>query len=160
MQSGIRYGPDEKSGMLKSGDAIRERLRAAGLRVTVARVRVLTELTAFGGLLSHHLLEQRLEHPRMDRVTLYRVLNSLVARGLVHRVSGSDRIWCFGMAQGKNAGTVEAAHGEHAHFQCRDCGKLVCLDSVASPGDAVRVPRGYRAESVELTVRGRCPGCA
>ena len=158
--------------MLKHADdiqaAARERVREAGLRVTTARVRVLAELTASGDLLSHQDIEHRLGRHPMDRVTLYRVLDSLVECGLVHRVSGNDRTWRFGVAHGATGGAkgaagagpgaVQQAHDLHAHFQCSDCGKVVCLSEVAA-GRALPVPRGYRAESVELTVRGRCPRC-
>ena len=144
----------------------REQVRGSGLRVTTARVRVLAELTASGGLLSHQDIEQRLGSHPIDRVTLYRVLDSLAEHGLVHRVAGNDRIWRFGVGRGATSGTVAGtgsgavrqAHERHAHFQCSDCGKVVCLSEVAA-GKALRVPRGYRAESVELTVRGRCPQC-
>jgi Fur family ferric uptake transcriptional regulator len=147
----------------------RECVRAAGLRVTTARVRVLAELTASSGLLSHQDIEHRLGRHPMDRVTLYRVLDSLVESGLVHRVSGNDRTWRFGVAHGATGGAkgaaagsgpgaVQQAHDLHAHFQCSDCGKVVCLSEVAA-GRTLPVPRGYRAESVELTVRGRCPRC-
>jgi len=147
----------------------RLRLREVGLRVTIARVRVLAELASSGGLLSHQDIELRMGHDPVDRVTLYRVLDSLVEHGLVHRVSGSDRTWRFGIAHGaagatgkaaagSQSGTYQQGHDLHAHFQCSDCGKVVCLSEVAA-GRSLPVPRGYRAESVELTVRGRCPRC-
>ena len=146
--------------------AAREQVRESGLRVTTARVRVLAELSASGGLLSHQDIEQRLGRHRIDRVTLYRVLDSLAEHGLVHRVAGNDRTWRFGVGRGATSGATAGAgasvarelHERHAHFQCSDCGKVVCLSEVAA-GRALRVPRGYRAESVELTVRGRCPQC-
>lgn len=149
--------------------AARERVRGVGLRVTPARVRVLAELAASGGLLSHQDIELRLGQDPVDRVTLYRVLESLVEHGLAHRVSGSDRTWRFGVAHGaagdagkaaagSRSGSFRQGHDLHAHFQCSDCGKVVCLSEVAA-GRSLPVPRGYRAESVELTVRGRCPRC-
>jgi len=147
--------------------AARERVRGAGLRATAARIRVLAEMSATGGLLSHHDLERALGASRIDRVTLYRVLESLVENGLAHRVSGDDRVWRFGAtaraisggAAGKTAGMVRETHERHAHFQCSDCGKITCLRETPAAGRAVRLPQGYRPETVELTVKGRCPGC-
>jgi len=147
----------------------RERVRGVGLRVTRARVRVLAELAASRALLSHQDIEHRLGQDPVDRVTLYRVLDSLLEHGLVHRVSGSDRTWRFGVAHGAagvagktaaggRSGAPRQGHDLHAHFQCSDCGTVVCLSEVAA-GRSLPVPRGYRAESVELTVRGRCPRC-
>ena len=151
--------------------AARAQVRAAGLRATGARIRVLAELTAGGGLLSHHDIEQALsrEGSGIDRVTLYRGLDSLVDSGLAHKVAGSDRVWRFGCTlESKSAarsgavpGAARDAHERHAHFQCSDCGKVVCLREMPAvrPRRALRVPRGYRPETVELTVKGRCPGC-
>jgi Fur family ferric uptake transcriptional regulator len=146
-------------------DEARERIREAGLKATTARMRVLAALAGAGGLMSHHDIEQALGNERIDRVTLYRVLESLVAGGLAHRVAGMDRVWRFGAIASRasrSPGVVRAAHDRHAHFQCNDCGKIVCLREVAaqSRGRALRVPRGYRTEAVELTVKGRCPQCA
>lgn len=149
----------------------RAQLRSSGLRATGARIRVLAELAAAGDLLSHHDLEQVLGRGSggIDRVTLYRVLDSLVECGLAHRVAGGDRVWRFGCTlenraapnPGIAAGEAREAHERHAHFQCSDCGKVVCLREMPAvrPRRALRVPRGYRPETVELTVKGRCPGC-
>ena len=145
-------------------DLVRDRVRQAGLRVTSARVRVLAALTTAGRLLSHHDLEALLGDPPIDRVTLYRVLDSLVECGLAHRVAGGDRVWRFGVLQGADAGgaagVARKAHEAHAHFQCSNCGRIVCLSGVPAGRDGVQVPRGFEPEAVELTVRGRCAQCA
>lgn len=129
----------------------RERLRATGERVTGARMRVLEFLMQAGRAMTHPEIEAALDGAPLDRVTLYRVLEWLVAQGLAHRVAGDDRVWRFSMAGD--------AHGHHAHFQCSGCGRVLCLPDAPAPGLDVRVPRGFRPEAVELTVRGRCANC-
>lgn len=129
----------------------RERLKATGERVTGARVRVLEFLTRADCAMTHPEIEAGLGDDPLDRVTLYRVLDWLVAHGLAHRVAGDDRVWRFSIAGD--------AHGQHAHFQCSGCGRVLCLPDAPAPGLAVRVPRGFRPEAVELTVRGRCATC-
>ncbi len=88
-----------------------------------------------------------------DRVTVYRVLDWLIAHGLVHKVAGAGRAWKF---QANRGG--ESAHA-HAHFQCTRCGRVSCLPDVHPPLP-VAIPAGYRAESIELTIRGTCSDCA
>lgn len=132
---------------MRPAELARERLRGTGERVTPSRVRVLAALQQSDSTLSHHELETRLAP--IDRVTLYRVLDWLVEHGIAHRVSGNDRVWRFGIAG--------PAHDGHAHFQCSACGKVLCLS--ASPTRSVPVPRGYRPEAVELTVKGLCAQC-
>ncbi len=132
---------------MRPADLARDKLRATGARVTPSRVRVLAALLHAGATLSHHDLEARLAP--IDRVTLYRVLEWLVEQGIAHRVSGTDRVWRFGIAGD--------AHDGHAHFQCNGCGKVLCL--AEAPTRSVPVPRGYRSQAVELTVKGLCADC-
>ena len=127
-------------------------LRRMGERVTLPRVRVLSALARSGRALTHHEIERQLGKEALDKVTLYRVLDWLCSKGLAQRRAGTDRVWRFSAA--------EAGHERHAHFECSSCGKLVCLQQLPSAALAVNVPRGFRSEGVELTVRGRCAHCA
>jgi len=86
-------------------------------------------------------------------VTLYRVLEWLTEQGLVHKVSGEDRIWRFSAA-----GHRPARRGGHAHFVCRSCGKVICLDQTRLP--SIPLPAGYRRRDVEVTIKGSCDQCA
>jgi Fur family ferric uptake transcriptional regulator len=126
----------------------RSAILETGARVTPARVRVLEELMGSGRALSHHDLEDSLGTAAMDRVTLYRVLEWLVERGLSCRTLGGDRVFRFSASR-PGAG--------HAHFECSGCGRVLCL-AVPAPQPA-GLPHGFRAESVALTVRGRCADC-
>jgi Fur family ferric uptake transcriptional regulator len=127
-------------------------IRAAGERLTAPRAAVLETLLAARQALTHHEIEQALA-PRLavDRVTVYRVLDWLVALGLAHRLAGEDRTWRFLASQGEG-------HAAHAHFMCSRCGRTVCLDEVAVP-PAVKVPRGFAPSHVELNVKGVCAAC-
>lgn len=127
------------------------RVRQTGDRVTSARVRVLAALLKRGEAVSHHELERLLAPEAIDRVTLYRVLDWLVERGLAHRISGADRAWRFVAA--------DRRHDTHAHFHCNRCGKVSCLEDVKSARVPAAMPRGFRVESVEVTVKGVCASC-
>lgn len=127
-------------------------LRRMGERVTLPRVRVLTALVRSGHALTHHEIERQLGKEALDKVTLYRVLDWLCGKGLAQRRAGPDRVWRFSAA--------EAGHERHAHFECSGCGKLICLDKLPAAALNLNVPRGFRSEGIELTVRGRCAHCA
>jgi Fur family transcriptional regulator, ferric uptake regulator len=127
-------------------------IRSTGSRVTAQRIEVLATLLAAERALTHQELEQRVDRGReIDRVTIYRVLEWLTGQDLAHRIAGDDRIWRFNAAG-------HAHEGDHAHFQCNVCSTVFCLEglSTASP---VRLPRGFRTQQVELTVRGLCANC-
>lgn len=130
---------------------VRERLRALGERQTPARVAILALLLESPHALSHQAIADRLEErgEHYDRVTLYRVLDWLVAQHLAHKLAGEDRIWRF------NAVTNE--QHIHPHFQCQACGQFSCLDAVQltlSP-----LPDGYTLQAVDTTLHGLCPAC-
>jgi Fur family ferric uptake transcriptional regulator len=128
----------------------RSRLQATGERTTAIRERVLAALVEAKRPLSHQELDSRLAP--IDKVTLYRVLDWLVAQGIAHRVAGGDRIGRFAFA--------DRQHGEHAHFECRRCSAVMCLGELASRSLTVSVPRGYRLDTLELTAKGLCARCA
>jgi Fur family ferric uptake transcriptional regulator len=127
-------------------------LRQRGVSATPARVRVLQLLLAADAALSHQALQQAAAASGQvfDKVTLYRVLDTLEAQGLVHSVAGHDRVRRFGPMR---------AHHAHAHFECASCGRLFCLPgtlATASP----ELPPGFAPERLDLTVHGRCADCA
>jgi len=127
-------------------------IRAAGGRLTAPRAAVLAVLLEARSALTHHEIEAALAATMpVDRVTVYRVLDWLVALDFAHRIPGEDRTWRFRASRAP-------AHGPHAHFTCTRCGTTVCLEDVAVPPD-VKLPRGFRPQKVELTVQGLCAAC-
>ena len=132
--------------------AAQGRIRAAGERLTAPRAAVLAVLLGSETALTHHEVEGALKPSLpVDRVTVYRVLDWLVALGLAHRIPGDDRTWRF-------RANRDSAHGPHAHFTCTRCGKTVCLDEVEVP-PRLRLPRGFVPQKIELTVQGLCAAC-
>jgi len=129
----------------------RERIQGTGARMTAPRMQVLAAMLAANRVLSHHDIEDMLGAARLDRVTLYRVLDWLVEQGLAHRIAGPDRVWRFSV--------TGEAHETHAHFQCNRCGKVVCLDALSARKLPLRLPTGCRPERMELTVTGVCAEC-
>lgn len=133
-------------------------LHGTGERPTAARLAVLDILLATPTALTHAdvAAAARKAGVEMDRVTLYRVLDWLVEKGLAHKIAGEDRVWRFN-AMARD-GLVQAGAHEHAHFQCSRCGRLYCLDELR-PVFAFSLPPGFRCDHAELTLRGLCPDC-
>lgn len=125
-------------------------LRAAGVKVTPGRVRVLDALVTAAQPLSHADLEALL--PDADRVTLYRVLDSLVACGLALKAVDARGVFRF------SASGTQREHSGHVHFRCTGCGSVFCLK--AAPPPPPKLPRGFRLAEVEYDVRGTCASCS
>lgn len=137
--------------MVNRADAITERIRNAGVRATPARVEVLRLLSTAGHALSHQEVEAHFGG-RADRVTLYRVLDSLVQAGLAHKLTDDARVFRFSATA-----AAHVPHTEHGHFRCDDCGRVYCLEAL--PSAKPRVPQGFRVAHVDLKIRGRCAQC-
>ncbi|MFN3883127.1 MAG: Fur family transcriptional regulator [Rhodocyclaceae bacterium] len=125
-------------------------LRAAGLKATSSRVRVLDALLTAKQPFSHADLEALL--PDADRVTLYRVLDALVDRGLALKAADARGVFRF------SASAAQREHRSHVHFRCTGCGGVFCLE--ASPPPPPKLPRGFRLAEAEFDLRGTCAQCA
>ena len=90
----------------------------------------------------------------INRVTVYRILDLLVEKGLVNRISGGGRSFVYGLAPNEN-------HPAHPHFYCKHCGQLQCLQPESLKVDlrAVRQTVLGVVENVEIRVDGVCKNC-
>lgn len=129
-------------------------IREKGLKVTPIRVKVLELLQHEHVAYSHAALEAALKNA--DRITLYRTLNDFEEAGLVHKVVDTTGTTRF--ARCKDDCPHEHHADNHVHFDCRHCHKMYCLEKVATP--AVKIPRGFKAEQLNIVVQGVCADCA
>jgi Fur family ferric uptake transcriptional regulator len=130
----------------------RELLASHGGRATRTRIAVVEALSAGGQPLTHDEIGAALAAAGVahDRVTLYRVLDWLVERGLARRVAGENRAGRFELA---------SADGHcHAHFHCARCGQVICIEDM-SPALSTPLPPGFQLDHAELVLHGACPAC-
>jgi Fur family ferric uptake transcriptional regulator len=90
----------------------------------------------------------------INRVTVYRILDLLVERGLVERLSPGGRSLAYGMAPNQN-------HPAHPHFNCKNCGALHCLQPDSLKVDITDIERSFAGEvrRVSVQVDGICRNC-
>lgn len=139
--------------MLHMNSPAENLLKEKRLRVTPARLATLDVLLTADHALTHLEIDQSLADAgaRLDRVTLYRTLDFLVAENLAHRLANDDRVWRFS-AQPRTGGHT------HPHFHCDGCGTTMCLGDL-NPAMVVSLPDGYVFRQAELTLHGLCPAC-
>jgi Fe2+ or Zn2+ uptake regulation protein len=128
------------------------RLRHAGLRVTHPRLLVLQFFTETGG---HHSVEEvgtalAARGLRLGRASLYNVVHSLAAHGLL---TVADL--------GPGRTLYELAERWHHHFVCRLCGRILDVPCLAGTQPCLR-PRDFPGEvdEAQVILRGRCAECA
>lgn len=128
-----------------------ETLRAAGLRATTPRARVLSLLETLGGHRSVDELADALEQrgEPLPRTTIYNVVSDLSEAGLVMMADA-----------GPGRALYEAGTVWHHHFVCRNCqavldvpcevGEKPCLEASLAGADI---------EEAQVIYRGVCADC-
>jgi Fur family ferric uptake transcriptional regulator len=133
---------------------VREQIRARGLRWTPQRRLILEVLEATQGHVTGSELVERCRERDPDTTpsTVYRTLDVLEDLGYVrhsHSAAGREEFHVL-------------PEGEHAHLQCRSCGRTWELDAAAAAAIVrpVRSRFGFIADVGHLTISGRCAECA
>ena len=90
-----------------------------------------------------------------DRVTFYRSIQTLLLSGIVHRIVADNTIIRYAL---KYSADGNKRKTDHAHFFCRHCNAVVCLNEVDIR--KYRVPEGFKAEHCEVIIKGLCDKCA
>lgn len=131
-----------------------EILRQNQLKNTKQRVRVLEEITSDSTAISQPELEKKLGK-EIDRVTLYRILNTYEDKGILHRIIDINGTANYAICS--SACTAHHHHDEHVHFNCTNCSKIYCLETKVPRID---IPNGFETESLNLIAYGICKKCS
>lgn len=91
----------------------------------------------------------------VDRVTVYRTLQTFVEKGIIHQVPTTDNSILYALC--KHNCEKGHHHDNHVHFVCNQCEATVCLDEVTVP--AVKLPVGFRPIQAAMIVTGLCKNC-
>jgi Fe2+ or Zn2+ uptake regulation protein len=130
-----------------------EELRAAGLRVTAARVALL-ETVRDGDHLDVEAIAAGVRD-RVGRISLqavYEALNALTAAGLVRRIEPAGSPARFEGRVGDN----------HHHIVCRSCGAVADVDCATGQAPCLTASddHGFLIDEAEVIYWGLCPACA
>ena len=89
---------------------------------------------------------------KINKTTIYRVLEKLEDDGTLHSFLDSDGIKWYA----KCSSCTKSEHSDiHPHFQCTDCGKIDCLPM------EVHVPKIPNREvtASQILIQGKCEAC-
>ncbi|MHA3788577.1 Fur family transcriptional regulator [Flavobacterium hauense] len=121
-------------------------------RNTPAKAMILSLLKDAKAALSQEMIESEIKG-EMDRVTIYRVLNSFCEDGITHKVLADDGKYYFALCH--TCGEHDHDH-DHFHFRCISCQKVECLEEQVT----VTLPEGYVQKSITSWVTGHCKNCS
>jgi len=127
-------------------------LNSADLRLTRPRLAVLGVLLEAGKPVTHEQITAKLAEAAPDKVTIYRVLESFVEAGLVHKAFLRDRAQHFELA---NRCTSSQCH---PHFTCTSCDQTHCLTDTDMP--MAKPPAGFTILHQRVQLEGLCPNCS
>lgn len=128
-------------------------LKEHDLKNTKQRVRVLEEIALDTAAISQPNLEKKLGK-EIDRVTLYRILNTYEEKGILHKIMDMNGTANYAICSSSCSEYYH--HDEHVHFNCTNCFKIYCLE-VEAP--RIKMPKGFTAKTVSSIAYGICDKC-
>ena len=89
---------------------------------------------------------------KLNKTTIYRVLENLVDDGILHTFIGQDGIKWYAMC---NNCTKSKHEDLHPHFECIECGEIDCLKT------EVIIPeiQNRKILSSQILIQGMCEKC-
>lgn len=137
-------------------------LREHRLRVTPVRCHVLQLMYGQPGAMTHQQVLDELNASgyELDRVTVYRTLNTLTDSGILHRITGIDRTFSYAFKRQTDNENQVHSGAEHPHFICDRCSVTYCLPDIPAESlPAIPAPAGFELRQTELKLYGVCPDC-
>jgi len=130
-------------------------LKQAGLSPTKKRLTVLEVVGNNNSPLNtRQIYAILIRSSEINRVTVYRILDLLVEKGILERLSGGGRSFYYGLAPNDH-------HRPHPHFYCTSCGNIECLNPESLFLDVAPLERTYPGviQGVAVRVDGVCKNC-
>lgn len=125
-------------------------LERTGLEPTLNRILIFSALAdSPHPLTAREVYEAVLGEHKINRVTVYRILDMLADKGAVNRVSSGERALQF--CTGRN----------HSHFHCTSCGCVQCIqnDALHFDEEAVASALPLHISTIALHLEGVCADC-
>ncbi|MDR1198677.1 MAG: TonB-dependent receptor [Prevotellaceae bacterium] len=121
-------------------------------RNTKTKQMVMNVLENAKSALCHEDIEKQLSGA-IDRVTIYRILQSFCDDAKVHRISSESGRTYYAICHDCS---IDNHNDNHFHFRCMQCETVTCIDE---PAVLPKLPHGYSISSISYLVSGFCSKC-
>ena len=91
----------------------------------------------------------------VDKVSIYRALNSFEKSGLIHKVPDKNNLLRYSLCSSE-CGPGKHSH-DHAHLLCSICDETFCLDDFLLPN--IKTHKGYVINNYKIILEGSCLSC-
>lgn len=120
-------------------------------RNTPAKEAVLSVLNSSTKAMSQDAIEREIDM-KINRATIYRVLNRFCEDGVLHRIVADDGKQYFAVCI-KCDEKKQPLH--HFHFRCTHCDTIECMPIPVH----FSIEKGYSVENVNCVLTGTCKDC-
>ena len=127
-----------------------EILHTYDLKRTACREGILSVIQNSGHAVSDNEIRKELSE-NFDRTTFYRSFKTLLEKNIIHKIVVDNQRVKYAL---DNSSTKKQWH---AHFYCKKCDNVICLDSV--PLEKLPVPEGFEVSETEVIIKGLCNDC-
>lgn len=132
-----------------------EKLKEHQVRPTKIRIELLNIFFHSDFALSHSDIVAKIGK-KFDRVTIYRTLDILDQKGLIHKIM--DDFMTAKYALCIDGSCVPNLHKcEHVHFKCIKCGNIFCIKPEKIP--IINLPKAFKIQSFSISAKGLCENC-
>ncbi len=130
-------------------------LKQSKLSITENRTRILDYFLHSSNALAHADIE-KMSADAIDRVTVYRTLQTFTEKGIIHSIPTADNAILYALC--KDACSEGHHHDDHIHFICDQCQSTYCLEKVHIP--VILLPTGFNATKTDMVISGVCKNCS
>ena len=127
-------------------------LKNRSLKATPTRISLINLIHAYKTAMPFSKVQQQMVDT--DRVTMYRTLNALLEKGIIHKAFSSQEDTYYALC-GETCSSHSHLH-DHIHFKCTACNAVTCqhLDNDI----AISLP-GFDIKGLSINAEGICPNC-
>ena len=133
-------------------EEFKELLHARALKATSPRLNLLMEMQSFKSAMPYSMIQKAMEP--IDRVTLYRTIESLKNQGIIHKAFQVDHEIYYAIC----SQTCNKSHHkhDHVHFRCVKCEAVTCEE----PTKAIEISiSDNEIHRITTYVEGVCRTC-
>ncbi len=132
----------------------KELLKKQNLRVTQHRLTVVDLLLNNNHAVPFSTIQTAAKE--MDRVTLYRTIDTLVQNGVIHKAYADKSDTHYALCDHQQCSHHAHEHN-HIHFKCTNCETVSCVD--VKPNFELSIPN-VKISTISILADGICAECS